>query len=79
MVDSLRVVRHALLRTGLLCVGGALLCCHTFALAVTVSDSTFANTDWTITSFSSFNGGTASAAQVASRGTPGHIATLSIR
>jgi hypothetical protein len=71
MINSSRKVRIEVLRPALFCVGAALLSWQTMAAAVTVSDSTFVNTDWTITSFSSFNGGTSSAAQVASGGNPG--------
>lgn len=60
-----------MLRTALFCVSAALLSWQTLAAAITVSDSTFANTDWTLTSFSSGNGGTATAAQVLSGGNPG--------
>lgn len=58
-------------RTTLLCIAAALLSWQSLAQAVTVSDSTFADVDWTITSFSSGSGGTSSAAQVASGGNPG--------
>jgi hypothetical protein len=71
MIDSARNLRMSVLRIVLFCVGGALLAWQTMAAAVTVSDNTFVNTDWTLTSFSSFNGGTVSAAQVASGGNPG--------
>ena len=58
-------------RTALVCIAGTLLTWHSLAAAVTASDSTFADADWTITSFSSGSGGTSTAAQVGSGGNPG--------
>ena len=49
----------------------ALLAWNTPAVAVTVSDSTFLDTDWTLTQFTSGTGGSVTAAQVLSGGNPG--------
>jgi IPTL-CTERM motif len=58
-------------RTAILCIAGALLSWQSLAHAVTVSDGTFADGDWTITSFSSGSGGNSTAEQIASGGNPG--------
>jgi hypothetical protein len=58
-------------RTAFLCIAGTLLSWQSLAHAVTVADGTFADVDWTITSFSSGSGGTSTAAQVATGGNPG--------
>ncbi len=58
-------------RAALVCIAGALLCWQSLALAVTVSDSTFADVDWTLAVFSSGSGGNVTGAQVASGGNPG--------
>ncbi len=58
-------------RTAIFCIAGALLSWQSLAAAVTVSDGTFADADWTIASFSSGSGGTSTAVQVGSGGNPG--------
>jgi opacity protein-like surface antigen len=63
-------------RATLYCVFGVLLASQGAAAAVSVSDSTFADTDWNLTQFTGGTGGSVSAGQVLAGGNPGAFRDL---
>jgi hypothetical protein len=62
---------RAMAPVGIFGIAFALLAWHASAGAVTVSDDTFVNGNWSLTQFSSGSGGTVAAAQSATGGNPG--------